>query len=186
MTRRRLARLGVKTGSLAAGAGVALAGAIAAIAGVLALLVLRQHVLVLALHARLHHRGSSTVVSSALFGTAAVLLELQLPLVTLRAPRVIRALGGALVDLVVGGGRVHRVAIGMHRLVPALGYGNWRWGLHGRGCGQGIAAVAGAALGTSRCIQSSLVLAGCMTLCGKWQVVGWYSSSWTRGGKVGR
>jgi len=187
LARRRLARLGVKTGSLAAGAGVALAGTVAAVAGVLSLLVLRQHVLVLALRARLHHRSTSSVVATPLLATAAVLLQLQLPLVPLpRGPGVIRALGGALIDLVAGGGRVHRVAVGMHRLVPALGHGNWRWGLHRRGRGQGIAAVAGPTLGTSRRIQSGLVLTGRMALGGKWQVVGRYGTTRTRGGKIGR
>lgn len=183
MAGRRLPRLGVQAGSLAAGAGVALAGTIATVAGVVSLLVLRQHVLVLALQAGLNRRLTVAMVATPLAAAPSVLLQL-LPLVTMRGPRVIRALGGALVDLVTGAGGVH--LLGMHWLIPALGHGNWRWGLQGRGRGQGVTTVAGPILATTRRIQARLILTACMSLGGKGQVIRRYSSARSRGGKVGR
>lgn len=121
---------------------------------------------------------------TASFAAAVLLLKLQLPLVTVRGPRVVGALGGTLIDLVIRGGRVHRV----HGLVPALGNGHSdgsrrRW-LQGRWSRQGIATVAGPVLGAPRCIQARLILAGRMALGGKGQVIGGHHSAWSGGGEV--
>lgn len=86
--------------------------------------------------------------------------------VTVRGTRVVRALGGALIDLMTRGSGLHLIAMWMrHRLIPTFHWRWQRWRLHGRG--QCITAVAtsvvvGAACGT----QPSLILTDRVSLRG--------------------
>lgn len=202
--------LRIEAGTLAARAGVALAGAVAAtVTRVVPLrllllpLVARKHVLVLTLRAGILLLQLLLVLSEllALLPTmcrafaAAVLgaairmqLLLMVPLaVAVRSARVVRALRGALVDLMTRGSGLHLIAMGMANwLIPALHWRRqWRW-LHGRG--QCITAVAGSVVVGAACgTQACLVLADCVSLRGivDMYVAGSHVAS-ARSGKVGR
>lgn len=155
-----IASLGVQAGALAAGAGVTLPRAVAAIARIVALMQLiagRQHIFILTLRAGVllllgvlcRLSTLSGALAAAVLSAAVGMVRLLVPLVVaVRGARVVRALGGALIDLMTGGSRWHLTAMWrMHRLIPAL---HWllqrqrRRRLHGRG--QGITAVASAAV----------------------------------------
>lgn len=94
-------------------------------------------------------------------------LLLMVPLaVTVRGPGVVRALGGALIDLMTRGSGLHLIAMWMrHRLIPTFHWRRQWWRLHGRGqCITAVASsvVVGAACGT----QPSLILTDRMSLRG--------------------
>lgn len=201
----------IEAGALAARAGVALAGAVAAtVARVVPLLLLllltliaRQHILVLTLRAGnllqllvlsellaclspMCRAFAATMLGAAVRVQLLLMVSLAVA-VAVRGSRVVRALGGALVDLMTRGSGLHLIAVGRPDwLIPAVHWRRqWRW-LHGRS--QCITAVAcsvvvGAACGT----QARLVLADCVSLRGivDMYVAGSHVAS-ACGGKVGR
>lgn len=94
-------------------------------------------------------------------------LLLMVPLaVTVRGPRVVRALGGALIDLMTRRSGLHLITVWKrHRLIPTLHWGRQWWRLHGRG--QCITAVASSVVVSAACgTQPSLILTDRMSLRG--------------------
>lgn len=126
----------------------------------------------------------AAAVLSAAVGMERLLVSLVM---AMRGARVVRAFGGALIDLMTGCSRWHLIGMWrMHWLIPALHrllQRQWRRRLHGRG--QCITAVASSVVAAT---TRRLIFAHCVPLCGivDMYVAGGHVTAGAGSRKIGR